>query len=123
MYKTYTWQIAVTGESRHPDAMSAARTMAMVCTGVQKLTSRLTDWNVDGRDGMITLTMRVSGNDQWAIQRATRQIVTKVLQASQINVGDAQLVKVDSPVNLSSLKQGEGRTPRPRPPRITPLPS
>lgn len=118
MIQTYTWRVDLPlGAPLH---RAADRFIAMA-QGIMGYTGFLRGHDYKIEDNQLLVSLRVYGKDRWSAQAHARQIGEKVFKAAGLWGMNAELVEVITEPNRRGLKDGEGRTPRPRPPRSVPL--
>lgn len=61
-------------------------------------------------EGVLTMTLRVSGKDRWMTQRHARKIATSMLRRVRIPAESATLDLVRTPANTRSLTREQGRS-------------
>lgn len=116
MIQTYTWRVDL---PLGQPIMRAADKFILVANGISAYTSFLLGGSYEVQDGKLLVSLRVSGKDRWAAQAHGRQVGEAVFKAAGFWGLNAELVEVVTEPNRRGLKDGEGRTPRPRPPRAS----
>jgi len=116
---TYTWQLNLDGYDpgdviAYLDSMGAgimARTSFMRGISHQKVNETFLD-----------VSIRVYGKDRWGCQAHAKMIAAKLFEVGMLRPIPKVHTQTVTEPNRWALKDGEGRTPRPRPPRVNPLP-
>lgn len=116
MIQIYTWQIGIPGGGEglaleHCRLATQAGAKIMAYTGFLKgVTAQVVP------EGVL-LEIRVHGKDRWAAQAHAKDLAPKVLAAARLATFPITHVSTVIEPNRWTLKDGEGRTPRPRPAR------
>jgi len=119
MIQLYTWELDLDGH----DMAGVQEYLQSMGKGIMAHSAFLRDVHiVPFNDTFLRVTMRVFGKDRWACQGHARQLAEKMLQEGMLRSVPAVHTETVTEPNRWQLKDGEGRTPRPRPPRTTPLP-
>lgn len=113
MIQTYTWHVEVLGQS----LSRSADKFLIMAKGISSYTNFLLGYDAQFGDNKLLVSLRVYGKDRWATQAHAREIGEKIFKAAGFWGLNAELVEVVTEPNRRGLKDGEGRTPRPRPPR------
>lgn len=123
MIQTYTWHVDMEPGEPLDLVVNMVRTVG---NGIMGYTGFLRGVRADtiistkaGQKHKVIVSLTVYGKDRWAAQAHGRQIGEKVFKAARLWGRDAELVEVITEPNRRGLKDGEGRTPRPRPPRAS----
>lgn len=114
MIQVYTWEI------EPPLGVSKMRTVDQVLkagNGIMAYTSFLkgVDASFDEDKQRLIVSIRVYGKDRWAAQLHAKQLGEQVLKASRLWTCPIVHVSTVTEPNRRGAKDGEGRTPRPRP--------
>lgn len=118
MIQTYTWEIdPPLGASK----MGTVDQVLRAGNGIMAYTSFLkgVDASFDDERQKLIVSIRVHGKDRWAAQAHAKQLGEKVLKASRLWTSEITHVSTTTEPNRRGLKDGEGRTPRPRPQRAS----
>lgn len=118
MIQTWTWEAGVP-QGRDLDAQAAL--MVKVGTGVMEFTAFLLGVDAEPTVDGVLFTLKVSGKDRWACQAHARDIGEKILKASKLFGAPITHISTVIEPNRRGLTTGQGRTPRPRPPRTAPV--
>lgn len=116
MIQTYTWRVdPPLGSS----VTRSADKFLIMANGIMAYTSFLRGATAVPGENEIMVSLRVYGNNRWSAQAHAREIGEKIFKSSGMWGWNAELVSVEIEANRRGLKNGEGRTPRPRKKRIT----
>lgn len=113
MIQTYTWKVAPLGQH----LTLAGDKFLKAANGIMAYTSFLKGADVTLGENELLVSLRVSGKDRWAAQAHAKQVGEKVLKAAGLWMYEIEHVSTVTEPNRRGLKDGEGRTPRPRPPK------
>lgn len=119
MIQTYTWELDLDG---HDMAQTQEYLQAM-SKGIMAISAFLrgTETKVTS-ETFLHVSLKVFGKDRWACQAHARQVAERMFQMGRLRTVPVTHIGTVTEPNRWHLKDGEGRTPRPRPPRTTPLP-
>lgn len=118
MIQTWTWHVQPplgTLKSRTADAILRAG------NGIMGFTSSLLNVEAEADDDGIIFSLKVSGKDRWVCQAHARDFGEKILKASKLYGTPVTHISTFIEPNRRGLTARQGRTPRPRPPRATPV--
>lgn len=91
--------------------------------GLLKGRRELLGASADIEGSTVILRLRIQASDTWNVTRAGRRMGTYLFSAVRVHFSiplHPELIHTEPTRN--KLRVGEGGTPRPRPPRTTPLP-
>lgn len=121
MIQTYTWHVEMPAGTPFDVAVDRVRKAS---EGIMAYTTFLKGAiatviysTTAGTPHKLAVSMRISGKDRWAAQMHAKQVGEKVLKAAGLWTYPIEHVSTVTEPNRRGLKDGEGRTPRPRPPR------
>lgn len=119
MIQTYTWEVVI------PDSTKAGNSaLVPVVEGVGKSLMNKTSFclgtGAAPQDGSLFVTLRVSGKDRWAAQAHAKQLGEQLFRSARMWQYKITHISTINEPNRRGLKTGEGRTPRPRPPKAFP---
>lgn len=120
MIQTYTWELSLDGYDRD----QITKSVDSMGAGIMARTSFMKGitWQPIN-ETFLEVSVRVHGKDRWGCQAHAKMIAAKLFDVGILRLVPKVHTKTVTEPNRWALKDGEGRTPRPRPPRTNPLPS
>jgi hypothetical protein len=101
---------AITAPLGAVDGDAATATLQAAMDKLIRLHPALREASVAVSEGVLTMTLRVSGRDQWATSLAARKIGSSMLYRVGIDTRSAAIQLVSTPPNRSTLTKEQGRS-------------